>query len=91
MSKIAIGKDKEVFEKEMRQAQIAEGLAKIEEVRKNPDAAEAMQNTTGKTLVEQKKQKDRNKKLHEKFEMEFLNQNQKKPPSFFCTEVGNRI
>ena len=42
MSKIAIGKDKAVFEKEMRQAQIAEGLAKIEEVRKNPDAAEAM-------------------------------------------------
>ena len=82
MSKIAIGKDKEVFEKEMRQAQIAEGLAKIEEVRKNPDAAEAMQNTTGKTLVEQKKQKDRNKKLHEKFEMEFLNQNpvKKLPP-----------
>ena len=78
MQKVVIGKDKKIFEKEMRQAQIAEGLAKIEEVRKNPDAAEEMQNTCGKTLVEQKKQKERDIKLKEKFEKEFLKPN---PPA----------
>ena len=51
MQKVAVSKDKKIFEKEMRQAQIAEGLAKIEEVRKNPEAVEEMQNTCGKTLV----------------------------------------
>ena len=41
----------------MRQAQIDEGLARIEEVRKHPELAEEAQIGFGKTLVGQQKQK----------------------------------
>ena len=34
MSKVVTERDVKVFEKEMRQAQISEGLAKIDEIRK---------------------------------------------------------
>ena len=44
MEKIVTERDVKVFEKEMRQVQISEGLAKIESIRKqqkeNPDSVE---------------------------------------------------
>ena len=56
----------------MRQAQIDEGLARIEEVRKNPELAEEAQPGFGKTLVGQKKQKQKEQKLEKQFEDIFL-------------------
>ena len=58
MSKLVVEKDIKVFEKEMRQAQISEGMAKIEAIRKkqreDPDSVELEQEACGgKSLVMQ--------------------------------------
>ena len=45
-----------MFEKETKQAQIEEGLARIEEVRKKPELADEAQAGFSKTLVGQQKQ-----------------------------------
>ena len=86
MSKVVTERDVKVFEKEMRQAQISEGLAKIDEIRKkqreDPNSIELEQEACGgKSLVMQQRQKARNRKLEEQFEAEFvIPQKPKLPP-----------
>lgn len=58
MGKVVAQRDVKVFEKEMKQAQISEGLAKIEAIRKkqkeDPESVELEQETCGgKSLVMQ--------------------------------------
>ena len=54
---VLVEKDKKIFEQEMRKAHIAEEMHKIEEVRKNPDAADTGPNNCGKTVMAQQKEK----------------------------------
>lgn len=70
MEKVVTERDVKVFEKEMKQVQVNEGLAKIEKLRKqqreDPKAAELEEATcTGKSLVVQQRQKQQNRKLEE--------------------------
>jgi len=58
LGKVVAQRDVKVFEKEMKQAQISEGLAKIEAIRKkqkeDPESVELEQETCGgKSLVMQ--------------------------------------
>ena len=57
----------------MKKAHIAEEMHKIEEVRKNPEAANTGPNNCGKTAMAQQKEKRMQQKLPVQFEQEFLN------------------
>lgn len=70
LGKVIAERDVKVFEKEMKAAQVADGLNKIEAHRKkereDPDSVELEHDACGgKSLVMQQRQKERNRKLEE--------------------------
>lgn len=77
MRKVVGEKEVQQFEEEMKKAQVREGLAKIEQLRKaqreNPGCVELDEQAVGgKTLVLQQKTKERNKRLEAEFEKQFI-------------------